>query len=343
MNRILLCCILIFGFRASPAAEQADTAGAIAVWESFLSSLRRGDYEGAYRRFSPSSRSVLTYDNFLVEYGPISQALEMLLAPPGNMRVQTAGDWAEVRFSALVNDKPTRVSAALTREDGAWSLVSGQREDAERVEAEARGVLRQLAAIVGQPNATEELGRLSKESSPVLTVYTLQADHGVIRAIPKSPGVRPFHVNRAGVVTAGMGEQGKPIDTPSSGRIEPLPASQGVLAPLSPMPDKASASPRRLPDNEPVPLLVNEPNGDWLDPASGRSIQADRPAAIMGDIELSDWEDPGSLTPPELPGMDPQRSLEQPIQPETVRPLPSVPNRPADNDSNVNLPMRISG
>ncbi len=150
------------------ADDRPPGFSAAAVWERFVTALQRGDYEGAYALFSPSSRAVFSYEEFCAHHHPLTLTHEAILTPASRSQFQVDGDLARLRFIAAAGADEERlatvakgsprgvmVSALLVRENGGWHLVAGKREHAALAEAETRNFLRHL--VSAQPEVKDLL------------------------------------------------------------------------------------------------------------------------------------------------------------------------------------------
>jgi hypothetical protein len=255
-----------------------DIQAVSALWDDFLSALRRGDYRSGHEMFSPESRAALPFLEFAREYGPLSAAREAVLAKPESRSARVEGDWAEI--VSLARDPASggrrRVVVAAVRNQGVWSLVAGRNEGRERLEAAARAVLGLAASRRGQPGAAKWLEDLAAAGRPVFQHYRFQTNGRDFRAIPQASGLRAFYLDAWGEARPGAGSAPVPAplpDVPGKGIVSPppfpLPPEAG--APAAPPPaGRLPAGNGGLPElSEPPPSpepgdLPEPPNGGGL-------------------------------------------------------------------------------
>lgn len=229
--------------RAVPAAD--DMQAATLVWNDFTASLRRGDYARAHRLFSRESRTALPYAEFVAEYGPLSAAREMVLAKVEGQSTRLDGEWAEIALEGLNpgTGRRFRIGVSLVSNQGAWGLVAARNERNERLEAEARGVLRAASIWLGRPDAGELLAALQRENAESLLLrhYRFERDGDSFRATPLVPGLRAFYVGRDGVAKPVGAAESRPawgieIDEAAvPAAMPPPPAAASGHAPAAPV------------------------------------------------------------------------------------------------------------
>lgn len=210
MLRLALLALLFLSI-AGRGMCQDDIQAVGAVWNDFVSSLRRGDYTNAHGLFSPESRAVMPYAEFVAEYGPLSAAREMVLAKPESLATNVGDDWAEITYGGTNpgTGKKFKVGVALVKNRGGWGLVAARNEAPERVEAGARGLLRMVWAARDKGTPRELVAALNAAhaKNPLMQYYRIETDGAAIRAFPLERGLRTFYLEGSGVVRAvGEGE-----------------------------------------------------------------------------------------------------------------------------------------
>lgn len=256
-----LAALVAVAFLVIPAAGAVDDMQAVAaVWNDFVAAVRRGDYPNAHAMFSAESRAAMPYREFVGEYGPLSAAREMVLAKPESLSTQVDDDWAEIAVGGFNpgTGRRFRVGVALARNDGLWGLVAARNETAERLEAEARGVLRIAATWRGLADADERMRILltANADSPVLRFFRFQGDGESFRALPLEQGLRAFFVDARGEVR----EVGS--SAPSPTHAVPMPLPPGRPAPLPDLtagPEKPPPAPAERPLVNGLPEITEPP------------------------------------------------------------------------------------
>lgn len=328
MKRRLLPILAFFCFCPALCGAGEGIGTVNDLWRDFTAAIRRGDYQAAYQMFSEQSRSVFPYQEFVVEYGPLSAARETFLQEPDSLSTSVQGDWAEIRFSVIlpVSGQQLGVSAAFVRNDELWRLVAARNQSRERIEATARDTLRRLVPLLSGPNAAKAVAEAVAKDiapTPLGNAYNIGVLDGILRALPKASGLRAFHVNSWGVVMQGRGGQ--------SG-LEPLrdvhPANASAV-PWTP-------SPRAVPEftGIPSPLMAGA-LPELADPVG----MAASSVSFPGDLA-----DPGPLPPLSAsldPVMLPPPELADPVSPAIIQ-TTNTPRRPPSAPSSYpNLPDRI--
>ncbi len=328
LKRFLLPLLFIFVFGPVLCGAGEGIGTVNDLWRDFTAAIRRGDYQSAYQMFSEQSRSVFSYQEFVVEYGPLSAARETLLQEPTSLSTSVLGDWADIHFSVTlpVSGQQLGVSAAFVRNDELWRLVAARNQSRERIEAAARDTLRQLVPLSTGPNAAKAVAEAVTRDiapTPLGNAYNIGMLDGVLRALPKTSGLRAFHVNSWGVVMQGRGGQGG---------LEPL----REIRPSSWTPSTPQPNTTRVPEftGIPTPLMAG-PLPELSDPAS----LAAGPSSLPGDLT-----DPGPLAAPPSgtldPVMLPPPELAEPLSPAIIQ--PGMSRRPQSAPSSYpNLPDRI--
>lgn len=173
-----------------------------AVWSDFVASLRRGDYPNAHALFSAESRTAMPYPEFVAEYGPLTLAREMVLVKPDSQSTRFDEDWAELTFGGVNpgTGRRFKVGVSLTRNNGQWGLVAARNETGERAEAQARGLLRAMAAWRGVPEARQRLDAIiqANADNPLFRLYRFESKGEDFRAMPLKKGLRAFFVDERG-------------------------------------------------------------------------------------------------------------------------------------------------
>jgi hypothetical protein len=318
--------ILAFGTATCGAGEGIGTINDL--WRDFTAAIRRGDYQAAYQMFSEQSRSVFSYQDFVVEYGPLSAARETLLQEPNSLSTSVQGDWAEIRFSVTlpVSGQELGISAAFVRNDELWRLVAARNQSRERIEATARDTLRRLVPLLSGPNAAKAVAEAVAKDvapTPLGNAYNMGVLDGILRALPKASGLRAFHVNNWGVVMQGRGGQGG---------LEPLQEVRPAAEPAAPWQVNTRAVPEYT--GIPSPLMA----GALPDLAEPAGMGTGSSPSFPGDLA-----DPGPLPPPSAslePVMLPPPELADPVSPAIIQ--TNTPRRPQSAPSSYpNLPDRI--
>lgn len=272
---------------AVPARAGDDIEAVSALWSDFVSALRRGDYPRAYGLFSPESRESMPYDHFVGDYGPLTTALEMVLAKPESRFTRLEGEWAELTYDGFRpgSGHPFRVAVAAVRNQGSWALVAGRNEVRERTEAAVRTLLLALTGLRHLPNAMELTANMVQEAmanQPALRQYSFDAPAGNIRALPQNKGLRAFHVDAWGQVRPG--QQSSSATPPSANVPVSTAPSQGMgIMVLGPIPELAEAVSAR------PPVLVN-----------GLPELSEPPLAGTGETNAIPGSIPELLAPPPL-------------------------------------------
>ncbi len=265
--------LLIFLSTIAPLAAGDDIQAVNALWSKFVQALASGQYKQAHSLFSPESRSALPFGEFVVEYGPVSAARELVLAKTENVSTSLNGDWAELTYGGhrAGTGRPFAVGVAMVKNSGEWGLVAARNEAPESLEAGARALLRSVATVRGQPNAgtlVREL--LARESgNPVLTHYRFDTDGELLKAVPVAQGLRPFHVDSSGAVHPGL----EPAPVPAAPPSVPEPAEPAQPRPVmvDGLPELGEPPPppgfgSSLPPLAPPPLSpVFDGSGDMLE------------------------------------------------------------------------------
>lgn len=204
MCRSVLLPLLLILLCISTADALDDIQGVTAVWNDFVASLRRGDYRRAHALFSPQSRAVLAYGDFVAEYGPLSAAREMVLAKPDSQSTALDADWAELTYGGTHpgSGGKFRVGVAFTRNGGQWGLVAARNEPRERIEAGARAFLSRLweSRDLAAPQDLLAALEAAQGGNPVLQRYRLEWDGSRFQAFPREAGLRTFYVDAGGRV-----------------------------------------------------------------------------------------------------------------------------------------------
>lgn len=199
---VLLLCL--------PAVVRAgDDMGTVSgLWNGFVQALVRGDYREAHSYFSPESRQALPFAAFVMEYSPVSVAREMVLAKPENLSTRLDGDWAELTYGGFGpgTGRPFAVSVSMVKNGDDWGLVAARNERPERLEADARMLLRMAGSVRGLPNARQLMSDMlaGESANSALSAYSFDIDGEILKATPLVPGLRGFHVDAAGVVRSGL-------------------------------------------------------------------------------------------------------------------------------------------
>lgn len=225
-----------------PAGDDIQTVGAL--WNDFVAALRRGDYRAAHALFSEQSREALPYAAFVREYGPLSAAREMVLLRPESQSTRLEQDWAEISCVGIHpgTGQPIRIGAAAVKNRDAWGLVAARNETRERLEALARGALRQAGRLRGDPAAGRLLAEWAERNAggnPVFRAYRFETDGTLFRALPREPGqgLRAFHLDGWDMVQPGAVASAPVV--PAAAAVPPQPAAPPP-APAVPAPRAAT-------------------------------------------------------------------------------------------------------
>ncbi|MDR0361083.1 MAG: hypothetical protein LBJ46_00105 [Planctomycetota bacterium] len=292
-----LLCIFVAAVHAgdSPSGRGGSIQTVGAVWSDFCASLGRGDYASAYSFFSADSRQVFPFPDFLVEYGPLSRARELVLSEPIAFAVNLHGDWAEIVFTVEmpVLAQEQRISVGMVRRLGKWELVAGRNEARERTEAAARNTLRHLGGLrIADENA---LGAALRSpplaGDPIFSQYRFHVADGVVAALPLRESLRPYHVAPGVPVREGRSPADAPVQSATAPVHAPasVPAQAGRIAePDGPvmiqatglMPELSEPPPSGSPDSGALPELSAPPP---LAPAAGSGAAAPPAASRLPD------------------------------------------------------------
>lgn len=307
---------------AAPAGD--DIGLATEVWNGFVASVRRGDYPDAHRRFSAESRSVMPYAEFVSEYGPLSAAREMVLARPESLATRLDGDWAEISYGGVNpgSGRRFKVGVSLVKNEGAWGLVAARNEKPERVEAEARSVLRAAALWRGNPDAPRLLDELQKANadSPMLRYYRFETDGRDFRAVPLVEGLRGFHVDAAGEALATVPPSLRPhwelrLDDSASA---PAPAPVSASASAGAAPALGDLLPE-LPVPQPPPAMDEWPEPPASGPAMGLPELTEPPLLPRTPSSPSGHDMPELPEPREPPSPRSSGDVSSPLSTPRVR------------------------
>lgn len=280
MNRIPPL-LLVFAFLVSSAPALDDMRSVTAVWDDFVASVRRGDYPNAHRLFSPESRVALPYPEFVAEYGPLSPAREMVLAPPESRNLSLDGDWAEMEIGGVNagTGRKFRVAVSFVRNQGRWGLVAARNETPEKVEAAMRGILRAVWEIRDRAPGRELAAAVMEThaASPLFKYYRLEAAGDGFQAFPLRPDLRAFRVDALGMVRA-LGQTGAPEDAAPAALPPPPPRR-------TPPPERTAGAdgfgPPEMP--EPPPPFEAGPMGELPEPPAFGGGSAAEDAPVLPD------------------------------------------------------------
>lgn len=236
--------LLLFLF-AGPGRAQDEIQAVGAVWNDFVSSLRRGDYPNAHALFSPESRAVMPYGEFVAEYGPLSAAREMVLTKPESQGTSVDDDWAELTYGGTnpATGRKFKIGVAFVRNEGGWGLVAARNETAEKVEAGARGLLRMVWNARGQGGVRELIAALNEAhaKNPLMRFYRIETDGQAVRAFPLRPGLRTFYLDNLGMVRSMERPEAAPRHPATGGGIR-VP-ERSAMAPKEPGPPQKPERP----------------------------------------------------------------------------------------------------
>ncbi len=204
MRRSVLLAVLLIILVLPTADALDDIQGVTAVWNDFAASVRRGDYRRAHALFSPQSRAILPYADFVTEYGPLSAAREMVLAKPASQSTSLDGDWAQLAYGGVnpSTGRGFRVVVSFARNNGRWGLVAARNEEPERVEAAARGLLSMLwhNRRLAPPADLLAAMQAAQANNPALRHYRFEWDGARFQAFPQTPRLRTFYLDESGEV-----------------------------------------------------------------------------------------------------------------------------------------------
>lgn len=202
----LLPLVIIVLALAGPAVALEDIQAVNALWSDFTASLRRGDYPAAHRLFSPQSQLAMPYKEFVAEYSPLSLAREMILTPADNQGANLDNDWAELSINGTnrTTGRKFKVGVSMVRNLGGWGLVAARNETVERIEAEARKLLRLAWEYRNRGKGREVAAAVSQAQTgnPVLEYYRLESDGKGFHTFPLKKGLRTFYLDQWGSVKA---------------------------------------------------------------------------------------------------------------------------------------------
>lgn len=276
-----------------PACAADDMQDVASVWSRFTASLRCGDYPEAHRQFSEESQNAMPYPEFVAEYGPLSTARELILAKPESQSTNVDGDWAEFLFGGVNPGTGRRyqVGVSLVRNGDGWGLVAARNEDAERIQAGARALLRAAwnARNHAEPSAIAAALSEANADNPVLKFYRIEASADGFVAFPQHAGLRTFYTNALGdAVSMEQPAQGGGREKETAA---PQPSGGQKTGPAPAIP--ASALDNGIPEmTEPPPLSERNSglDGEMREPppSPGRSAPPREPANRMPLIELPD-------------------------------------------------------
>lgn len=254
--------LALFLLCISPAYALDDIQGVSAVWNDFVSSLRRGDYVNAHGLFSAQSRAAMPYREFVAEYGPLSPAREMVLAKPDSQATNLDGDWAEIAYGGTNpgTGRKFKVGVSFVKNQGRWGLVAARNETAERVEAGARSMLRLLwdNRMHGAPRDLLTALSEAQAGNPVLRYYRLETNGETFRAFPLDKALRTFYVDNWGEVRPVEQDPATTRRTSGAGGMAPIP-DRSSMPQRQPAPAANASSPASNSDAMPE---LSDP-GDW--------------------------------------------------------------------------------
>lgn len=301
---IAAACLCVCGFLGEPARAIDDMRAATAVWNDFTASLRRGDYPGAHRLFSPESRIALPYAEFVAEYGPLSAAREMVLVNPESLSTRLDGEWAEIAFGGVApgTGRRFKVGVSLVKNQGNWGLVAARNERNERLETEARAVLRAAAPWRGRQDAGHFLDELqgANAGSVLFQFYRFEATDASFRAIPLREALRAFHLDGHGEVRVfAESNQAQPWKIQIDADFEPV-------IPVPPSPPAASRPPASSSSGNDMPEMTEPP---LVVPPLGAHPRFD---------EMPEPTEPPALPPSPLPPQPSIRRAESQLLPDTI-------------------------
>ncbi|MCD8352324.1 MAG: hypothetical protein LUC93_17105 [Planctomycetaceae bacterium] len=298
MRRSVLLSVLLIVLVLPNADALDDIQGVTAVWNDFAASVRRGDYRRAHALFSPQSRAILPYADFVTEYGPLSAAREMVLAKPASQSTSLDGDWAQLAYGGVnpATGRGFRVVVSFARNNGRWGLVAARNEEPERVESAARGLLSMLwqNRRLAPPADLLSAMQTAQANNPALRHYRIEWDGSRFQAFPRTPRLRTFYLDESGEVRSVelVEDTALPVQEPAAMPDSPIP--------LPPPDDMEMPEPAAPPLVEGLPELSEPPL-----PGAGVNLQDELPEPPPP---------PGPPGRPELPRERPSLSLPDVIQ-----------------------------
>ncbi len=270
MRRSAFLVLFLFAVSCFPARALDAIQGVTAVWNDFVSAVRRGDYLNAHGLFSPQSRQAMPYGEFVEEYGPLSASREIILAKADSLSTAIDGDWGEINYGG-VNPGTGRkfsVGVAFVRNRDGWGLVAARNETPERIEAGARALLRLLweHREQGAPRELTAALTAAQAGNPVLRAYRLETDGRRFTAFPSEPGLRTFFVDGMGGVRS-VEETPEALSPVRSGRPIGRVPQASAIAPAVPPPAPPERDPSGMPElSDPGLAAPSSRLDDWAEP-----------------------------------------------------------------------------
>lgn len=285
LRRAALTILFLALFSSLNANALDEIQGVTAVWNDFVTALRRGDYLNAHGLFSAQSRDAMPYAEFADEYGPLSAARELILAKPDSLATRIDGDWGEITYGGANpgTGRKFSVGVSFVRNQNGWGLVAARNEAPERIEAGARALLRLLRdnRRHGAPRDLVAALTRAQGENPVLQFYRLETDGARFTAFPRENTLRTFFVDEWGAVRSV--EQTPQILSRQT--LVQTPQESAIAAPVSSQTqaqqNRQSRDPNAMPELSDPALASPAPQlSDWAEPPM---IPVGRPNVVLPD------------------------------------------------------------